>query len=91
MIGRHVTRHPPRLVRNQFTERILPCCWDDCTHNGDDQIRIVQRSESGPNDTVTYIFCSDIHRSMWQNAHKSYGNVDPSGPRRSPLGIYLPG
>lgn len=89
MIGRTV-QHPPRLVRNQFTHRILPCCWDDCTRNGDNAIRIVRPSESAPGDTVTYIFCSDRHRSMFANAHRSPGNVDVNGPRRSPLGIILP-
>lgn len=82
----------PVLVRNQTTGRILPCCWDDCERHGDDRIKVV-RAEGAPGDTTTYIFCSGRHRSMWETAHRGYGNVDQTDPgrmKRGPLGLYVP-
>lgn len=90
----------PRLVRNQVTGRILPCCWDDCTSNGDQRIRIKQRTELG---FTTYIFCRDLHKVLWANAHRGMppgggdgvrfeaGDGSGGAEHRSPAGLILPG
>lgn len=81
------------LVRNTVTKRILPCCWDDCDRAGHTQwqarvprepddateARLIATGQIPPPMSI-YIFCSDRHRMMWVNGHRSYGNL-PSGSR----------
>lgn len=72
---------PPRLirpggtghrVRNVSTGRVLPCCWDDCTTDGDDRYRIEVphekprwRTPDGRQEMLVYIFCSEVHKGHY--------------------------
>lgn len=60
-------------VRNVATGRVLPCCWDDCTADGDDRIRIEVphdkprwRTADGKQEMLVYIFCSDEHKGHYR-------------------------
>ena len=56
-------------LRNRETGRVFPCCWSDCMVDGDDRYRVTvphddpDRRDKG--DTLTYIFCSDVHKHHW--------------------------
>lgn len=62
-----------KLVRNVATQRVLPCCWDDCTEDGNDRIRVEiphptprwKDSLGGKQEMLIYIFCSDGHRNHY--------------------------
>jgi hypothetical protein len=70
------------MVRAPKTGVPLLCCWDECERAGFDEIRTVQGR--GTPEELVYIFCSELHRGYWVNAH-DYGNTP-----RGPLGLYLP-
>jgi hypothetical protein len=60
-------------VRNVESGRVLPCCWADCTADGDDRIFVeVPHSQprwrdpaTGKQEMLVYIFCDDGHKAMW--------------------------
>ena len=63
------------IVRNVATERILPCCHDDCTANGDNRIQIQVpherprwRKKDGTQEMLIYIFCTEQHKEMYRAA-----------------------
>ncbi len=70
------------LVRDPLTGVPLLCCWDDCGQYGQNGIQT--RENVGPGKTLTYIFCTDVHRMYWVNSKRSYGNL-PSGSRSALL------
>jgi hypothetical protein len=56
-----------RLVRNQGTGRVLPCCWEDCQEDGDDRYRVMVPHDAPrwPGEKLIYIFCSYRHRDHY--------------------------
>lgn len=84
-------RRPKRIqhVRNRLGSPLL-CCWDDCENPGNYRIRIRRPDQTAKADLI-YIFCSEVHRAYYRNAHRSYGNID-TAPKmtRSPLGLIVP-
>lgn len=54
--------------------RKLPCCWDDCDAIGYDEIKVVVRE---PGKELSYVFCSERHKSMHLAGHVDYGNTKP--------------
>lgn len=67
-----------KLVRNQLTGRVLPCCLEDCQKDGDNryQVRVPHedprwRDEaSGTQEALIYIFCSPRHQDLWMAYYK---------------------
>lgn len=62
-------RSRPNRVRNLWGVP-LPCCWNDCWADGstDHQVVVPHDQPKQPGDTLTYIFCSDMHRRFWISA-----------------------
>lgn len=62
-----------RLVRNQLTERVLPCCYGPCDADGDARVRVeVPHNQPRWKDEATdkqemlvYIFCTDEHKRLY--------------------------
>lgn len=82
-----------QLVRNAHG-RPIPCCWSDCWDRGDNRYRVEVPHDAPkfPGEKLVYIFCRPRHRSYWLHANRPgrYGTL-PTGERRSPLGLILPG
>lgn len=57
-------------VRGTFTGRVYPCCWSDCTNDGDARVSVDVPHDAPrfPGEQLTYIFCSDQHRDHWIKA-----------------------
>jgi hypothetical protein len=82
------------LVRNAHGKP-LPCCWSDCWTPGSTrhQVTVPHDSPSRPGaaDTLTYIFCGPVHKSMWLGSSlrtDNYGNTHDGPASRS--GLILP-
>lgn len=60
------------LVRNTSTGIPMMCCWDDCTRDGYDEIKIIVRE---PQKNLHYIFCSERHKRLYTTAHREYGKL----------------
>jgi hypothetical protein len=64
VIGRFGGRRD--LVRNAHGQP-LACCWQDCWERGSTKHQVVAPHD-GPgreSDTLTYIFCGPVHKSLW--------------------------
>jgi hypothetical protein len=64
VIGRFGGRRD--LVRNAHGKP-LPCCWSECWRDGSTKHQVVAPHD-GPGregDTLTYIFCGQVHRALW--------------------------
>lgn len=67
------------------TGRFIPCCWWDCTRDGNDTYQLVLL-EGAPPRNLIYLFCSERHLELWRHSKHSAGNL-PVGLR----GLLLPG
>ena len=67
---RRTARHRT-LVRNALGVP-LRCAWDDCDHNGYEEVKVLVRDGD---KTLHYVFCSDRHKRMHIAGHRSYGNL----------------
>ena len=65
----------------------LLCCWDDCEKLGHEEHKVIRTERT---KRLHYVFCSETHRQLYLTSPVSHGNLAPSGPRRSPLGLILP-
>lgn len=65
----------------------LLCCWDDCERDGHEEHKLIREEKD---KRLHYVFCSLSHRVLYEFSPISHGNLSPSGPRRSPLGLTLP-
>lgn len=60
-------------VRSGVTDRIIPCCWAECDRPGLKAHQLVV--PENPQKNLIYLFCSDRHRALYVNSHRSYGNL----------------
>lgn len=56
------------------TGRNIPCCWSDCTRDGNDQYEVVLW-EGFPERDFHYLFCSDRHRAYWIHSKHANGQL----------------
>lgn len=64
-------RRQRTLVRN-FVGRPLLCAWDDCDHNGYEEVKVIVKDGD---KRLHYVFCSERHKQMHIAGHRSYGNL----------------
>lgn len=84
-------RNRPKRIRN-FFGKPLPCCWDDCWAHADERyVYVIPHDQpKHPGDTLTYVFCSDSHKTFWLSATiPGMKGKDLSG-QRGPLGLIIP-
>jgi len=55
-----------KRIRN-FWGQPIACCWSDCWKDAstDHEVRIPHDHPERVGDTLTYAFCSDMHRRFW--------------------------
>lgn len=77
-----------RKVWSYSSETWITCCWFECDRPGTELHKAVLHEhitgvpcESG--EHVTFIFCSDRHKRLFQNSHRDMGNLPP-GYRKIP-------
>jgi hypothetical protein len=65
-------------------EGVYPCCWADCVRPGDTKHQLVvpngKNEYTGLPQTLTYVFCCEMHMHYYRNSHKDLNNL-PSGYR----------
>jgi len=75
-----VTRYGP--VRSGATGQLLPCCFNDCGRTGTTRYehRELIGYVLGHERYRIYVFCSERHKTLWENSHLSLGNL-PMGSK----------
>jgi hypothetical protein len=71
-----------KKVRSFSSDTWIMCCWFECEKSGTELHKSVLHEhlrttpcENG--EHVTFIFCSDQHKRLYQHSHVDMGNLPP--------------
>lgn len=73
IVPNRADRRRAGLVRNVETGRVLPCCWQDCTRDGDNRHRVEiphptprwRDPATGRQEMLVYVFCNEEHKRQF--------------------------